>query len=73
MKSKKDQHGPYHFWNYKINQKFTSKSISEDKLQNFRQWIGNRKKLDDIIDMILSYGRSHAIKVLNKKNKNNSK
>ena len=73
MKSEKNQHGPYHSWNFKIDQKFTSKLIPDDKLQDFRQWISNREKLNEVVDIILNYGQSYAISSLKKKIKDNSK
>lgn len=47
-----DKHGPYYLWDRKVNGKLTSTSIPKNKLLIFRRWIGNRERLEDIINQM---------------------
>lgn len=53
-------HGPYYFWNRKVNGKLTSKSISESKLQLYQRWISNRQQLEELLQQLLEIGQEIA-------------
>jgi hypothetical protein len=53
-------HGPYYFWNRKVNGKLTSKSISETKLQLYQSWISNRQQLEELLQQLLGIGQEIA-------------
>jgi len=53
-------HGPYYFWNRKVNGKLTSKSISETKLQLYQRWISNRQQIEDLLQQLLEIGQEIA-------------
>jgi hypothetical protein len=53
-------HGPYYFWNRKVNGKLTSKSVPEDKLRLFRAWISNRQELEALVNQVLEFGQEIA-------------
>lgn len=55
------RHGPYYLWNRKVNGKLTSKSIPKDQLRLFEEWIGNRRKLEGLVDQLLEIGAVIAI------------
>lgn len=73
MKSKKAQHGPYYFWQYKQDNKVTSKSIPEEKLKEFYRWFNHRKLLEVIINEMLDNGRAYVFGILKKYNENKLK
>ena len=60
--AKKDgpQHGPYYFWNRKVNGKLTSKSIPKAKLRLFQKWIGNRLEIERLVQQLLEIGQEIA-------------
>lgn len=53
-------HGPYYFWNRKVNGKLTSKSISETKLRLYQRWISNRQHLEELLQQLLEIGQEIA-------------
>lgn len=53
-------HGPYYFWNRKVNGKLTSKSIPKDKLRVFRAWINNRQEIERLAQQLLEIGQEIA-------------
>ena len=53
-------HGPYYFWNRKVNGKLTSKSISEIKLKLYRRWISNRQEIEEWLQQLLVIGQEIA-------------
>jgi len=53
-------HGPYYFWNRKVNGKLTSKSISETKLQLYQRWLSNRQQLEELLQQLLEIGQEIA-------------
>lgn len=56
-------HGPYYFWNRKVNGKLTSKSISETKLRLYQRWISNRQQLEGLLQQLLEIGQEIAAAV----------
>ena len=61
-----DKHGPYYFWDRKVNGKQTSSSITEDQVKKFEEWIKNRYALDELCKMLLTKGQILAKKELKK-------
>jgi hypothetical protein len=53
-------HGPYYFWNRKVNGKLTSKSIPKGKLRLYEGWIENRKELERLMQEVLEFGQEIA-------------
>lgn len=53
-------HGPYYFWNRKVNGKLTSKSIPKANLGQFKTWIGNRAKIEALLTQLLEIGQEIA-------------
>lgn len=66
-------HGPYYFWNRKVNGKLTSKSVSQDKLHLFQAWISNRQKLEALVIQVLEFGQDVAARVPSKTEEEKSK
>ena len=66
-------HGPYYFWNRKVNGKLTSKSISPDKLQLFQVWIKNREMLEALVNQVLEFGQEIAASLPSKTEEEKSK
>jgi hypothetical protein len=56
-------HGPYYFWNRKVNGKLTSKSISEEKLRLYQRWISNRQQIEELLQQLLEIGQEIAAAV----------
>ena len=56
-------HGPYYFWNRKVNGKLTSKSIPKDKLRLYKSWINKRLQLEALISQLLEIGQEVAAKL----------
>ena len=67
------RHGPYYLWNRKVNGKLTSKSVPRDKLPLYRQWLDNRKLLEEIVQEMLELGSKLAIVMSQKDESDNSK
>jgi len=59
-----DKHGPYFFWNRKVNGKMTSASIPKDKVSQFKSWINNRKKLEKLVADLIERDQKFAVKAL---------
>jgi hypothetical protein len=53
-------HGPYYFWNRKMDGRLTSKSLPRDKLSLYEGWISNRRKLEEIVQELLDFGSRFA-------------
>jgi hypothetical protein len=66
-------HGPYYFWNRKVNGKLTSKSIPKAKLGQFRNWISNRQKIEALLQQLLEIGQEIATSQPTKEAKEKSK
>jgi hypothetical protein len=52
----RDRHGPYYFWDRKVNGRLTSLSIAKKDLALYKQYISNRKVLEKITTEILEVG-----------------
>ena len=59
-----DKHGPYHFWDRKVDGKLTSSSIPLKELKKFRQWIKNRERLDELVRRVKVQGEQSAVKFI---------
>lgn len=66
-KSKSKRHGPYFFWDRKVNNKLTSKSIPKVIVKDLKRWIENRKKLEDLVKQMLAQGQTFASELVEKK------
>jgi hypothetical protein len=62
------RHGPYFFWDRKVNGKLSSVSIPKELVPTFEQWIKNRKKLDATVKKIIDSGQRFAAKAKNTRN-----
>ena len=54
------RHGPYYQYSRKVAGKTVSRHLAAEQVQQYRQWIANRRTLDEItaaIDEILAPGR----------------
>lgn len=66
-------HGPYYFWNRKVDGKLTSKSIPKDKLRLFQGWISNRQELEALVNQVLEFGQEIAASLPSKTEEGKSK
>jgi hypothetical protein len=55
-----DKHGPYYFWDRKVDGKLTSTSVPKADLPRFYKWIENREKLEEIVTQIKKESESLA-------------
>lgn len=59
-KEKSARHGPYYFWDRKVNGKLSSKSINKDLVPILKAWIKNRKKAEDQLGQMIILGQKIA-------------
>lgn len=59
QKSDKDRHGPYCVWYRRDNGKLTTQSIKEGDVHLYKEWIGNRVTLENIIKKIFDLGSQY--------------
>lgn len=59
-KAKDQRHGPYYLWYRRVNGKTTTQSIAEEDAPLYRMWIGNREKMDALVQKIVSMGADYA-------------
>ena len=45
-------HGPYYLWTRKVAGKTTSRLVTAEQADQYRQWIANRRTLDEITTAI---------------------
>lgn len=48
-KKKSARHGPYYFWDRKVDGKMSSKTIAEPMVPLLRKWINNRRKIEELL------------------------
>lgn len=65
---KKFFHGPYFFWDRKVNGKPSSLSIPKELVPTFKKWIANRKKIERLFKKILDDGQKFATLAKNTSN-----
>lgn len=53
-------HGPYYFWNRKVNGKLSSKSTPKSKLRLYQTWIDNRLKMEKLLQQLLEISQELA-------------
>lgn len=51
-------HGPYFFWDRKVNGKPSSLSLPKELVPSFQKWIDNRKKLEALLKKSVSVTRT---------------
>jgi hypothetical protein len=66
-------HGPYYFWNRKVNGKLTSKSIPKSKLRRYKAWINNRLEMESLLQQLLEIGQEIAASMPTEEADENSK
>lgn len=66
-KDKSKRHGPYFFWDRKVNNKLTSKSIPKEAIKELRQWIENRKVLEKLLRQMNVQGQIFACDFIEEK------
>jgi hypothetical protein len=54
------RHGPYHLWYRRIHGKMKTQSIAEEDVQSYRVWIGNREKLEMLVQKMIDVGATYA-------------
>lgn len=54
------RHGPYFFWDRKVNGKLSSLSIPKELVPSFEKWIRNRKKLEATVVKVLDLSQKIA-------------
>jgi len=64
---KSKRHGPYFFWDRKVNNKLTSKSIPKEAIKDLKQWIENRKVLEELLRQMNEQGQIFACSFVEKK------
>jgi len=57
-----ERHGPYLFWDRKVNGKLSSQSIAKEDRRSFERWIANRRAMEEIVAKILALGAERAAK-----------
>lgn len=75
MKSKKNRHGPYYLWDRRVQGKLAAKSIAMEDVETYKEWISNRKKLEQVIALLIDFGYHYATNLqdLKKSKSRNSK
>ena len=58
--SEDQRHGPYYLWYRRVNGKTTTQSIAEEDVHLYRMWIGNRGKMEALVQQIVSIGADYA-------------
>lgn len=60
-KKQSDKHGPYIFWDRKLNNKLSSMSLNAAQAREVQQWIKNRKNFDQIVEKMKILGQEIAV------------
>lgn len=60
MQSEEHRHGPYFLWDRKVGGKLASKSIPKEDVPLYKEWMENRKKLDEVVAEMIICGYQHA-------------
>ena len=58
--SEDQRHGPYYLWYRRVDGKTTTQSIAEEDVQSYQMWIGNREKLEALLQKIIALGADYA-------------
>ena len=59
-KDKNARHGPYYFWDRKVNGNLSSKSITKQMMPLLKKWIDNRKGSERLFSEMLKLGQAIA-------------
>ena len=68
-KDKNSQHGPYHFWDRKVDGKLSSKSINKEMVPILKEWIKNRKIAEELLSKMIVLGQEIALDFFEKDKK----
>jgi hypothetical protein len=60
-KKQSDKHGPYVFWDRKIDDKLSSMSLKTLEAREIQKWIQNRKKFDQVVEKMKRLGQEIAV------------
>jgi hypothetical protein len=60
MTSDEHRHGPYYLWDRRIDGKLSAKSIAQEDVIFYKEWIENRRLLETIVAEMLEYGSDYA-------------
>ena len=52
------RHGPYYFWDRKVDGKLSSKSIKKPMVPILKKWIDNRKRTEKLIQKMLELSQT---------------
>lgn len=73
MESKENRHGPYFLWDRRVKGKLAAKSIAAEDVRSYKEWIGNRKKLEEAISDMINFGYRYATELQDLKKSNRGK
>lgn len=59
------RHGPYFFWDRKVDGKLSSLSIPKELVPSFKKWICNRRKLEATVSKVLELSQKIAAEAKN--------
>jgi hypothetical protein len=57
-KDRDARHGPYYFWDRKVDGRVSSKSIKKPMVPLLKKWIDNRKKTENLIQEMLELNQA---------------
>jgi hypothetical protein len=60
MKSEEHRHGPYFLWDRRVRGKLAAKSIPKEDVALYKEWIQNRKKMNEIVKKMIECGNKYA-------------
>jgi len=63
---KKHAHGPYMFWDRKVDGKLSSQSIAPENVALLEEWIRNRRTLEQTVAKLLALGGATAARLKRK-------
>lgn len=64
---KSARHGPYYFWDRKVDGKLSSKSIAKPMVPLLRKWIDNRRRIEKLFQEVLELSQAIAADMIEKK------
>ena len=58
------RHGPYVYWSTKVKGRTVSRLLTPEEARLYKEWIGNRRRLDQTITQMLEVSRDVAAVIL---------